>query len=308
MRSTSTALAAAPDWLRALPKAELHVHLEGTVAPATTVRLAERHGVPVPEGLLTEDGEAFAWEGFDGEDSYHLPEMTLLDGIEHCKNAGDKAVIDYSVHGTLTTEDEATLELLDDANEMGVTSFKMFTAYDFALSNGFIEQVLERIAELGAVGLFHTEDGSVCDARTNRLQAERRGDAEWYPTSRPDYAEAMAAEDAVRMATEAGAKYYGVHTSCRKAAEVLDAFINDGSQVRAETCTHYTVFDDKIYRELGNLPMIAPPIRKPDDIEAMFEYIRNGTLSVVSTDHCAYTKESKQVENWWDSSFGANVE
>ncbi len=53
--------------------------------------------------------------------------------------------------------------------------------------------------------------------------------------------------------------------------------------------------------------MIAPPIRKPDDIEAMFEHLEAGTLDVVSTDHCGYTKESKQVDNWWDSKFGANA-
>ena len=248
----------------------------------------------------------FAWEGFDGDDSYHTPDTTLLEGIEYCRDRADEAVIDYSVHGTLAAGDPETLGLLDEAVEAGVTSFKMFTAYEVGLSNGYIERVLEQLANLGAVGLFHTEDGSVCDTRTERLKTEGKGDAELYPESRPDYAEAMAAEDAVRMATEVGAKYYGVHTSCRKAAEVLDDFQRDSSQVRAETCTHYTVYDDSVYAELGNLPMIAPPIRKPEDVDAVFEYIRNGTLSVVSTDHCAYTRESKQVENWWDSSFGAN--
>ena len=116
----------------------------------------------------------------------------------------------------------------------------------------------------------------------------------------------MAAEDAVRMAREAGTKYYGIHTSCRAAAEVIDSFREDGSQVRAETCTHYTTLDESVYADAGNLAMIAPPIRSPDDVEAMFEYLRDGTLDVVSTDHCAYTEESKRVENWWDSSFGAN--
>jgi len=77
--------------------------------------------------------------------------------------------------------------------------------------------------------------------------------------------------------------------------------------VRAETCTHYTTLDDSIFAELGHLPMIAPPIRKPDDNEAMFEHLERGTLDVVSTDHCGYTEESKQVENWWDSKFGANA-
>lgn len=248
----------------------------------------------------------FAWEGFDGENSYHPADTSLIEGIEYCKSGAEDALIDYGVHGTLAAGDPETLELLEEAVESGVTSFKMFTAYEVGLTNGYIERVLERLAELDAVGLFHTEDNSVCEARTERLKAEQKGDAEWYPMSRPDFAEAMAADDAVRMAVEHDVKYYGVHTSCRKAAAVLEAFQDDGSHVRAETCTHYTVFDDSLYEELGNLPMIAPPIRTPDDVEAVFEYIKNGTLSVVSTDHCAYTEGSKRVENWWDSSFGAN--
>lgn len=38
-------------WLAALPKVELHVHLEGSLRPATLLRLAERNGVDVGAGL-----------------------------------------------------------------------------------------------------------------------------------------------------------------------------------------------------------------------------------------------------------------
>jgi adenosine deaminase len=37
--------------LAALPKVDLHVHLEGSMRPATIVELAERHGVELPAGL-----------------------------------------------------------------------------------------------------------------------------------------------------------------------------------------------------------------------------------------------------------------
>jgi dihydropyrimidinase len=248
----------------------------------------------------------FAWQAWLGDLSPFEEEGTLLEGVHRKQEKGESAIIDYSLHGAITREDPAVLDELADVVDAGVTSFKMFTAYEIGLGNGFMNRVLERIAALDAVGVFHTEDPSVCDELTDLFKAEGKGDPEWYPKSRPDYAEAMAAEDAVRMAQEAGAKYYGIHTSNRKAADVLADFRTDGSKVRAETCTHYLALDDSIYAELGNQAMIAPPIRKPDDIEAMFEHLQRGSLDVVSTDHCGYKLESKQVDNWWDSTFGAN--
>jgi adenosine deaminase len=60
-----------------VPKAELHVHLEGTATPDLVRRLAERNGLPVPEGLFAEpigarpaepgasaQPERFAYNGF----------------------------------------------------------------------------------------------------------------------------------------------------------------------------------------------------------------------------------------------------
>jgi adenosine deaminase len=46
-----------------VPLAELHVHLEGTAPPALIRRLAERNGIPVPEGVF--DGpDRFKWVDF----------------------------------------------------------------------------------------------------------------------------------------------------------------------------------------------------------------------------------------------------
>jgi adenosine deaminase len=46
-----------------LPLAELHVHLEGTAPPALIRRLADRNGIPVPDGIFAAP-DRFAWVDF----------------------------------------------------------------------------------------------------------------------------------------------------------------------------------------------------------------------------------------------------
>lgn len=248
----------------------------------------------------------FAWQPWVGDDGIWDAPGSIHDGLERQQRLGEDSLVDYGLHGTFTRGNPESLDEVTDLVEAGVTSFKLFTTYEFGLSNGFVEEAFERIADADAVAVVHTEDDSLCRRRTERAKEADAGDPTDYPDSRPQRAEAMAADDAVRIARDADMKYYGFHTSCREAAAVLEAARDDGSRVRAETCTHYTTLDASAYAEQGNLPTIAPPLRTPDDREAMFEYLRNGTFSVVSTDHVAFTREQKNVEAWWDGEFGAN--
>jgi adenosine deaminase len=48
----------------AVPKVELHVHLEGTATPALVRRLAERNGLTLP-GSLFSDETTYAWDDFN---------------------------------------------------------------------------------------------------------------------------------------------------------------------------------------------------------------------------------------------------
>ncbi len=47
--------------LKTLPKAELHVHLEGTISPDKARELANKNNIPIPSNIFNSDGNSYKW-------------------------------------------------------------------------------------------------------------------------------------------------------------------------------------------------------------------------------------------------------
>ena len=79
------ALPATPsrEFVTGLPKAELHVHLEGTLEPALKLALAERNGVEIGQRTVAEVEATL--ESKDGD--LLEKELTDLGLIRYCKSA-----------------------------------------------------------------------------------------------------------------------------------------------------------------------------------------------------------------------------
>jgi Dihydroorotase and related cyclic amidohydrolases len=273
-----------------------HVHINGP----NSVETYETGTAAAAVGGVT-TCITFAWQTRSDR-----PEVeSIPESIRWQREAGTDSRIDFGLHAVITSEDVAGDEV-DAAIDAGVPSFKLFTAYDFGVSTGGIERAFEAIGARDGVALVHTEDASVCEARTEDLQnTSDGGNPDRYPESRPIHAEAMAADDAIRLAREADCRYYGMHTSGEMSADAIANHADD-SRVRAETCTHYLTLDESVYGELGSVAMMAPPVRQPRDADVLFDRLKRDELQVVSTDHVAFERASKEVEDWWDSEFGVN--
>ncbi|RDI69540.1 dihydroorotase [Halopelagius longus] len=255
----------------------------------------------------------FAWQGWVDEttpwgSAEEAPSLTQA--VARKKSKASEVLVDYGLHASVTREDIRVFEELRDILADGITSIKMLTINGVGISNGFMDSVFRFLADKGAVAMVHTEDPSVCGHLTEKFQREGKTDFVWFPESRPDYTEAMAADDAVQMAIESGCKYYGVHTTSKKAADVLvSSQLKHGKElVRAETCTHYMKFTEEIYEDEEKAPLgkIIPPLRTDADAESLLEYVMTGTLDVVSTDHGSYSRADKtKSENWWDVAPGS---
>jgi adenosine deaminase len=84
------------DALRALPKVELHCHIEGTMRPATVVELAQRNGVPLP---TADPVELYRYENLTGFlEIFWLVQATLGSRDDWARLAYE-SVLDGAAHG-----------------------------------------------------------------------------------------------------------------------------------------------------------------------------------------------------------------
>ena len=63
---------------RSLPKAELHLHLEGTLEPALKLRLAQKHGVDIGQSTIDEVRASYRFNDLASFLAVYYPAMEVL--------------------------------------------------------------------------------------------------------------------------------------------------------------------------------------------------------------------------------------
>jgi dihydropyrimidinase len=117
-----------------------------------------------------------------------------------------------------------------------------------------------------------------------------------YPDSRPAICEHEAIARALRYAEATGVPLHIHHISTAEGAALVAAARRRGRRVSGETCPHYLLFTDEVYRAEGveaTYLVIAPPLRTAADQAALWAGLASGALSIVATDHCPYSRAQK---------------
>ncbi len=204
------------------------------------------------------------------------------------------AAVDYGFHGVLQHVDDSVLDdMAQIAAQEGITSFKAYMTYDGRLDDLALMRVLERAAQEGILIAVHCENHGIVTCLRERFVREGKTQARWHPVSRPAVAEAEAVNRLLCLARAAGdAPVYVVHLSTRMGLEAIRrARANGQRHFGAETCPQYLLLDEALYgdpRE-GLKAIMAPPLRRQADRDALWDALSGDELDTVATDHCPFT-------------------
>lgn len=211
--------------------------------------------------------------------------------------AEGKAAIDYGFHVIcVDLPDERLVEMRQLVDE-GIPSFKLLMAYPgrIMVDDGTIYRAMRAAAGAGALTLIHAENGHVIEAMIHEALAAGHTAPKYHAATRPAATEAEAVGRAIDIAGMTGCPVYIVHlSSAAGLARVVEAR-RCGLPVYAETCPQYLFLDDSRYEDgiEGAKYVMSPPLRKPEDQEALWGALASGDLQLVATDHCPFTLAQK---------------
>jgi len=229
------------------------------------------------------------------------PGQSLLEAIQMWDNKSTRANCDYSFHMAITWWGEQVFNEMETVvKDKGINTFKHFLAYKGALmvNDDELYASFQRCADLGATPMVHAENGDVVAELSAKLLAEGNTGPEAHAYSRPPQVEGEATNRAIMIADMAGAPLYVVHTSCEESHEAIRRARAQGKRVWGEPLIQHLTLDESEYFnkdwDHAARRVMSPPFRNKQHQDSLWAGLQSGSLSVVATDHCAFTTEQKR--------------
>lgn len=212
---------------------------------------------------------------------------------------------DYAVNlGMLTRAHLAEVPSL--VREKGITTLKYFAHYEGRadigrdLDAGYFHRLASEVArllpEVPTVRLsVHSEDAGIVREATEEERARGGKDLEAYRRSRPELAEAVSIRRLGEVALATGAPVYLPHVSSELGYRRAEEYVRQGASLLIETSLHYLLLTTDT--PAGIRAKVNPAVRRPSDVEALWEALARGRIRCVGSDHASNRLADKE-ELW----------
>ncbi|MFZ4644857.1 MAG: dihydroorotase [Gemmataceae bacterium] len=156
-----------------------------------------------------------------------------------------------------------------------------------------MRRAMEYARGLGKAILSHSEDleltkGGVMHEGAVSVRLGLKG--------MPSAAEEIMVYREIALAEISGAHVHILHVSTAGSVDLIRNGQKKGIRVTGEACPHHLTLTDESLRTFDTNYKMAPPLRTQAAIEALIDGLKDGTLSVLATDHAPHALEKKTRE------------
>jgi len=107
--------------------------------------------------------------------------------------------------------------------------------------------------------------------------------------------ETMVSRDLI-LAEVTGGKYHIAHLSTRRSVQMVREAKARGLRISAEATPHHFTLTDEAVAQYDTNAKMNPPLRSSDDLAAVLEGVRDGTIDAIASDHAPHHINLKMLE------------
>lgn len=112
----------------------------------------------------------------------------------------------------------------------------------------------------------------------------------------PTIAEDIMVQRDISLAEYTNTCVHIAHVSTAGSVYAIREAKRRGIKVTAETAPHYFTLTDEAVREFSSNTKVYPPLRSAEDVEAIKEGLKDGTIDAIASDHAPHSSIEKDVE------------
>jgi dihydroorotase len=110
----------------------------------------------------------------------------------------------------------------------------------------------------------------------------------------PNEAEEIMAIRDILLARRTGGHVHLCHMSTKGSVELIRWGKDRGIRVTAEACPHHLSLTEEAVEGYNTNAKMNPPLRTAEDVEAVRQAVKDGTIDVIATDHAPHHHDEKQ--------------
>jgi dihydroorotase len=167
---------------------------------------------------------------------------------------------------------------------------------------GFMRRVFQYAKTCDLVTMLHCEDiamtggGHAGVGKGGGVMNEGIVSNELGLRGMPRVSEEIAVFKACAVAKEVGNRIHILHNTTKGAVDVIRRAKAEGVLVTAEVCPHHFALTDEACRGYDTDAKMNPPLRLQEDIDALIEGLKDGTIDNIATDHAPHAAHEKERE------------
>jgi dihydroorotase len=112
----------------------------------------------------------------------------------------------------------------------------------------------------------------------------------------PRIAETIMLQRDIQILEYVKGKYHAAHLSVKESIEIVRQAKKKKLNVTCEVTPHHFTLTDEEVRSFNTNTKMNPPLRTQDDMDALLEGLRDGTIDVIASDHAPHSFDEKEVE------------